>query len=151
MRYKVSVQTANFDVSRCLKWLRKDLGNVGAVVSFVGTVREFNDGQKISAIYLEHYSGMTEKALEKIVTRAGMQFDLLGAFVIHRVGALKPQDQIVLVACASSHRGQAFLACEFITDCLKTEAPLWKKEITEHGAQWVQARPSDNHAKARWE
>lgn len=146
----VSVQQHDFDVSAELAALRKQDPRIGAVVSFVGTVRDMNDGASVSEMELEHYPGMTEQALGGIVGQARARWPLFGARVIHRVGPLKPLEQIVLVACASAHRGEAFDACEFIIDYLKTEAPFWKKEQTPEGARWVDARESDDSARAKW-
>jgi len=147
---QVRVQTGDFDLSAELACLRAGQAGVGAVVSFVGTVRDMNDGSKVSEMELEHYPGMTEKALNDIVALANTRWPLLGALVIHRVGPLLPLEQIVLVACAAAHRGEAFAACEFIIDYLKTDAPFWKKEQTPDGARWVDARDSDDSAKAKW-
>ncbi|QOY96720.1 molybdopterin synthase catalytic subunit MoaE [Massilia sp. UMI-21] len=144
------VQAADFDLSRELAALRDGDGRVGAVVSFVGTVRELNDGAAVSEMELEHYPGMTEKALEDIVAQARARWPLFGVLLIHRVGPLAPLDQIVLVACGAAHRGEAFAACEFIMDYLKTDAPFWKKEQTPEGARWVDARASDDSAKRKW-
>lgn len=149
-RTDIRVQTADFDLSRELAALRADDGRVGAVVSFVGTVRDLNEGSTVSEMELEHYPGMTEKALEDIVAQARARWPLFGVLVIHRVGPLAPLDQIVLVACSSAHRGEAFAACEFIMDYLKTDAPFWKKEQTPDGARWVDARASDDSAKRKW-
>lgn len=146
----IRVQQQDFDLSRELAALRAGDGRVGAVVSFVGTVRDLNDGSSVSEMELEHYPGMTEKALADIVEQARARWELAGVLVIHRVGPLKPLDQIVLVACASAHRGEAFAACEFIMDYLKTDAPFWKKEQTPEGARWVDARASDDSAKRKW-
>lgn len=147
---QVSVQTEDFDVSAELASLRAQDPRIGALVSFVGTVRDMNDGARVSEMELEHYPGMTEQALARIVEQAQARWPLFGARVIHRVGPLKPLEQIVLVACASAHRGEAFDACEFIIDYLKTEAPLWKKEQTPDGARWVDARESDDSARVKW-
>ena len=149
-RTEIRVQQADFDLSLEVARLREGDGRVGAVVSFVGTVRELNEGAAVSEMELEHYPGMTEKALEDIVAQARRRWALFGVTVLHRVGPLAPLDQIVLVACASAHRGEAFAACEFIMDYLKTDAPFWKKEQTPQGARWVDARASDDSAKARW-
>ena len=146
----VSVQPDDFDVSAELASLRAQDPRIGAVVSFVGTVRDMNDGASVSEMELEHYPGMTEQALARIVEQANARWPLFGVRVIHRVGPLKPLEQIVLVACASAHRGEAFAACEFIIDYLKTEAPFWKKEQTPDGARWVDARESDDSARAKW-
>ncbi|UVW27452.1 molybdopterin synthase catalytic subunit MoaE [Massilia sp. H6] len=147
---EIRVQQADFDLSRETARLREGDGRVGAVVSFVGTVRDLNEGAAVSEMELEHYPGMTERALEDIVGQARARWDLFGVLVIHRVGPLAPLDQIVLVACTSAHRGEAFAACEFIMDYLKTDAPFWKKEQTPQGARWVDARSSDDCAKAKW-
>lgn len=147
---EVRVQTDDFDLGAELARLRAGQPGLGAVVSFVGTVRDMNDGSAVSAMELEHYPGMTEKALADIVDQANARWPLLGALVIHRVGPLLPLEQIVLVACAAAHRGEAFAACEFIIDYLKTDAPFWKKEQTPEGARWVDARDSDDSAKAKW-
>ncbi len=125
-------------------------GNVGAVVSFVGLVRDMNEGDAINTLTLEHYPEMTQKALEAIELEAKTRWNVVDALIIHRVGTLKPQDQIVLVAVSSAHRGEAFKACEFIMDYLKTSAPFWKKEATNQGERWVEAKVSDDAAKARW-
>ena len=124
--------------------------SVGAVATFIGTVRDRNDGLGVSAMELEHYPGMTERAIEAMIDEAQRRFDIRGARVIHRVGLLQPQDQIMMVAVTSAHRGQAFQACEFLMDYLKTQAPFWKKEQTPEGARWVDARSSDDTAIARW-
>lgn len=147
---EVRVQTDDFDLGAELARLRAGQPGVGAVVSFVGTVRDMNDGSQVSELELEHYPGMTEQALHAIVDQANTRWPLLGALVIHRVGPLLPLEQIVLVACAAAHRGEAFAACEFIIDYLKTDAPFWKKEQTPEGARWVDARDSDDSAKAKW-
>ena len=149
-RTDIRVQQADFDLTREIAALREGDGRVGAVVSFVGTVRDLNEGAAVSEMELEHYPGMTERALDDIVAQARARWELLGVLVIHRVGPLAPLDQIVLVACASAHRGEAFAACEFIMDYLKTDAPFWKKEQTPEGARWVDARSSDDSAKAKW-
>ena len=147
---EVRVQPADFDLGLELSRLRAGDARVGAVVSFVGTVRDMNDGAQVSEMELEHYPGMTERALEDIVAQARGRWPLHGALVIHRVGPLLPREQIVLVAVSAAHRGEAFAACEFIIDYLKTDAPFWKKEATPHGARWVDARVSDDTAKAKW-
>ncbi|MEY3251942.1 MAG: hypothetical protein RL227_915 [Pseudomonadota bacterium] len=150
---RVRVQTADFDLAAEVAALREgDLG-VGAVASFVGTVRERGHpagGEGVSELELEHYPGMTEKAIESIIDAASARFQIRGARVVHRVGRLAPGAQIVLVAVSSAHRGQAFQACEFIMDYLKTQAPFWKKETTPSGAHWVDARVADDEALARW-
>ena len=147
----VRVQEADFDVGAELAALRANDARVGALASFLGLVRDINDGASVSEMTLEHYPGMTEKALEAIVADAKGRWDIYDALVIHRVGPLKPCDQIVLVAVTSAHRGEAFAACEFIMDYLKTKAPFWKKEDTPGGGRWVDARETDDSASARWE
>ena len=146
----VRVQTEDFDVGAEIAALRAGNPGVGAVVSFVGTVRDLNDGLGVSTLTLEHYPGMTERSLEEICARAHERWDLLDVLVIHRVGELRPLDQIVLVVVTSAHRGEAFRACEFVMDYLKTQAPFWKKEVTPEGARWVEARESDDRAAERW-
>ncbi|WP_028994973.1 molybdopterin synthase catalytic subunit MoaE [Azonexus hydrophilus] len=147
----VRVQQADFDVGAELAALRAADPRVGALASFLGLVRDINDGASVSEMTLEHYPGMTEKALEEIVVEARSRWDIYDALVIHRVGPLKPCDQIVLVAVTSAHRGEAFAACEFIMDYLKTKAPFWKKEATPDGGRWVDARETDDSAAARWQ
>jgi molybdopterin synthase catalytic subunit len=150
MSARVSIQTVDFDLSTEAAKLRATDKGVGAVCSFIGTVRDRNDGQSVSTLELEHYPGMTEKAIEAMIDEAFKRFDILGARVVHRVGLLQPLDQIVLVLVSSAHRGQSFQACEFLMDYLKTQAPFWKKEQTTEGARWVDARVSDDAALARW-
>ena len=147
----IRIQEQDFDISAELAALRKDDPRVGAVLSFLGTVRDLNDGSQVKGMTLEHYPGMTEKALEEIIAQAKARWDIFNALVIHRVGPLLPEDQIVLVAVSSAHRGEAFAACEFIMDYLKTAAPFWKKEDTPDGARWVDARITDEAAMARWQ
>ncbi len=175
---RVSIQPHDFDLSAEVAALRAGDARVGAVCAFVGTVRDRNwpptlaaaqgsphpdggdaarsdpaahrDGATVSSMELEHYPGMTEKAIEAMIDEALRRFDVLGVRVIHRVGLLQPQDQIVLVAVKSPHRGESFQACEFLMDYLKTQAPFWKKEQTPEGARWVDARVSDDAALARW-
>jgi molybdopterin synthase catalytic subunit len=147
---RVSIQTLDFDLNAEIAALRLNDGRVGAVCSFVGTVRDRNDGQSVSTMELEHYPGMTEKSIEAMIDEAHRRFDIFGARVIHRVGLLQPLDQIVMVAVTSAHRGESFQACEFLMDYLKTQAPFWKKEQTPAGARWVDARVSDDAALARW-
>ncbi|WP_439587026.1 molybdopterin synthase catalytic subunit MoaE [Hydrogenophaga sp.] len=147
---RVSIQTEDFDLSTEVAKLRLQDQRVGAVCSFIGTVRDRNDGQSVSTMELEHYPGMTEKSIEAMIDEALQRFDLFGVRVIHRVGLLQPLDQIVLVAVTSAHRGESFQACEFLMDYLKTQAPFWKKEQTPDGARWVDARVSDDAALARW-
>jgi molybdopterin synthase catalytic subunit len=146
----IRVQTQDFDLGKEVAELRAGKPQVGAVVAFVGTVRDMNDGAGVSEMELEHYPGMTEKALEDIVAQAQARWSIFDALVIHRVGPLHPLDQIVLVAVTSAHRGEAFAACEFIMDFLKTQAPFWKKEQTAQGARWVDARVADDEALAKW-
>ena len=146
----VKVQTDDFDVAQVLADLRNNKPQVGAIVSFVGLVRDINDGADVSTLTLEHYPEMTEKALQSIVDEAKQRWDVMDAVVIHRVGTLLPTDQIVMVAISSAHRQAAFSACEFIMDYLKTGAPFWKKENTPEGSRWVDARESDEIALARW-
>jgi molybdopterin synthase catalytic subunit len=150
MSNRVSIQTADFSLTDEVETLRAGDKRVGAVCSFVGTVRDRNDGSAVSSMELEHYPGMTEKAIEAMVDEAHKRFDIYAARVIHRVGVLAPLDQIVLVAVTSAHRCQSFQACEFLMDYLKTQAPFWKKEQTPEGARWVDARVSDDAALAKW-
>ena len=147
----VSVQTEDFDVSHEIAAVRRDNPRIGAIASFVGVVRDLNDGDSVAEMTLEHYPGMTEKSIDDIITEARTRWDVMNARVIHRVGTLKPLDQIVLVVVASGHRGDAFAACEFIMDYLKTRAPFWKKEQTPNGGRWVDARVADDVAAERWE
>jgi molybdopterin synthase catalytic subunit len=146
----VRVQTEDFDVGAEIAALRKGDARVGAVASFIGVVRDLNEGDRVSELTLEHYPGMTEAALEKIVAEARSRWDIYDALVIHRVGRMGPTDQIVLVVVTSAHRGEAFEACEFLMDYLKTRAPFWKKERTEEGSRWVDARAADDAAADRW-
>jgi molybdopterin synthase catalytic subunit len=147
----VRVQTEDFDVGEEIARLRAGEPRIGAVASFIGVVRDLNDGSDVSQLTLEHYPGMTEKALERIASEAKQRWDLFDVLVIHRVGSLGPTDQIVLVVVTSAHRGEAFAACEFVMDYLKTQAPFWKKEQTPSGARWVEARDSDDAAAQRWQ
>ena len=147
---KIAVQLEDFDTGREIAAVRAGNPKVGAVASFVGVVRDVNDGAGVSTLTLEHYPGMTEKALEGIVEQAAARWEVLDCTVIHRHGRLAPTDQIVFVAVASSHRGDAFAACQFIMDYLKTEAPFWKKEETPGGERWVEAKESDDAAAGRW-
>ena len=147
----VRIQTADFDAGAEIAALRAGNPKVGAVASFVGVCRDANDGTAVSRMTLEHYPGMTEKAIAKIVDEAKQRWKVMDVLVIHRVGELKPADQIVLVAVTGAHRGEAFAACEFIMDYLKTKAPFWKKEQTPGGSRWVEARSSDDEAAQRWE
>jgi molybdopterin synthase catalytic subunit len=146
----VRVQTADFDVGAEMAAMRHGNPKIGAIASFVGVVRDLNEGADVADMTLEHYPGMTEKALEKIVGEARARWDIYDALVVHRVGTLKPTDQIVLVVVASAHRGEAFQACEFLMDYLKTRAPFWKKEKTPEGGRWVDARTADDTAADRW-
>ncbi len=146
----VRVQTEDFDLTTEVAQLRARNAAIGAVACFVGTVRDLNEGSTVAAMELEHYPGMTEKALENIVAEAQRRWPGIEVLIVHRVGKLAPLDQIVLVATTSMHRGDAFASCEFVMDYLKTEAPFWKKEETAHGARWVDARVSDDAALARW-
>ena len=150
MQARVAIQAQDFDLSAEVAALRQGDVQVGAVCSFVGTVRDRNDGDQVASLELEHYPGMTEKAIEAMIDAAMSRFDIRAARVIHRIGLLQPLDQIVLVAVTSAHRGESFQACEFLMDYLKTQAPFWKKEVTPAGARWVDARVSDDAAMARW-
>ncbi|MTW11193.1 molybdopterin synthase catalytic subunit MoaE [Pseudoduganella eburnea] len=147
---EVRIQTQDFDLSREMAQLRAGNAKVGAIVNFVGTVRDLNEGASVAEMELEHYPGMTEQSIQAIIDQAKQRWPIYGALVIHRVGPLEPMDQIVLVAVTSPHRGEAFSACEFIIDYLKTEAPFWKKEQTPEGARWVDARTSDDDALKKW-
>ncbi|MEO7401655.1 MAG: molybdopterin synthase catalytic subunit MoaE [Polaromonas sp.] len=147
---RVSIQTGDFNLADELETLRKNDRRVGAICTFTGTVRDRNDGQSVSSMELEHYPGMTEKAIAAMIDEACARFDIFGVRVIHRVGLLQPLDQVVMVAVTSAHRGESFQACEFLMDYLKTQAPFWKKEQTPEGARWVDARVSDDAALARW-
>ena len=149
-RASVSIQAEDFDVSSEVARLRQGMPGVGAVCVFVGTVRDNQAHQSVSQMELEHYPGMTERSIQKMMNEAFDRFQLFGVRVIHRVGVLEVQDQVVMVAVTSAHRGQSFLACEFLMDYLKTQAPFWKKETTPDGAKWVDARVSDDEALKRW-
>ena len=146
----VRVQAEDFDVGAEIARLRQGRADIGAVATFIGLVRDINEGADVAAMTLEHYPGMTEKALQDIVDQAKSRWDIYDALVIHRIGTLRVSDQIVLVAVTGAHRGEAFAACEFIMDYLKTEAPFWKKEQTAQGERWVDARNSDDAARERW-
>ena len=150
MAARVTVQTADFNLADEVEALRKNDMRVGAVCTFTGTVRDRNDGLNVSSMELEHYPGMTEKAIETMIDEAVSRFDIFAARIIHRVGLLQPLDQVVMVAVTSAHRGESFKACEFLMDYLKTQAPFWKKEETPEGARWVDARVSDDAALAKW-
>lgn len=150
MSGRVSIQTQDFNLAMEVEALRKSDKRVGAVCTFTGTVRDRNDGLGVSSMELEHYPGMTEKAIEAMIDEALDRFDIFGARVVHRVGVLLPLDQVVMVAVTSAHRGESFKACEFLMDYLKTQAPFWKKEQTPEGARWVDARVTDDAALAKW-
>ena len=147
----VRIQTEDFDLSQEVKQLRAGDARVGAIATFVGTVRDRNDGSDVAAMTLEHYPGMTEKSLEEIIEKAKARWDIFEVLIIHRVGPLNIEDQIVLTAVTSAHRGEAFAACEYVMDYLKTLAPFWKKEDTPEGARWVDARLSDDEALKKWQ
>ena len=148
--FSVCIQPQDFDVSTELARLHASNAQVGAACFFVGLVRDRNEGAAVASMELEHYPGMTEKSIETMIDAVHQRFDILGARVVHRVGLLAPQDQIMMVAVVSAHRGQSFQACEFLMDYLKTQAPFWKKEQTPEGARWVDARVADDAALARW-
>jgi molybdopterin synthase catalytic subunit len=147
----VRIQTEDFDAGQELNKLRLANPGIGALVSFVGQVRDVNDGDSINTLTLEHYPEMTQKALKTIENEAKTRWNLIDSLIIHRVGTLRPLDQIVLVAVTSAHRGDAFKACGFMMDFLKTNAPFWKKEATSRGERWVEAKLTDDLAKARWQ
>lgn len=146
----VRVQTEDFDIGAEVAAMRRGNPAIGAIASFIGVVRDVNEGDTVADMTLEHYPGMTEKAIEDIIGQARGRWNVIDARVVHRVGRLMPTDQIVLVIVASSHRGDAFAACEFVMDYLKTRAPFWKKESTTEGGRWVEARASDDVAAERW-
>jgi molybdopterin synthase catalytic subunit len=146
----VRVQTEDFDIAAEIARLREGNPAVGAIASFIGLVRDVNEGDQVAELTLEHYPGMTERALDDIVVQAKSRWNAIDVLVVHRVGRLRPLDQIVLVVVTGAHRGEAFAACEFVMDYLKTRAPFWKKEQTGHGARWVEARDSDDLAARRW-
>jgi molybdopterin synthase catalytic subunit len=150
MAVRVTVQTDDFNLADEVDALRKNDRRIGAVCTFTGTVRDRNDGLNVSSMELEHYPGMTEKAIESMIDEAISRFDIFAARIIHRVGLLQPLDQVVMVAVTSAHRGESFKACEFLMDYLKTQAPFWKKEQTPEGTRWVDARVSDDAALAKW-
>ena len=150
MTHRVVVQESRFDIGEEMARLEAISKEVGAVASFVGTVRDTNEGRGVGGMFLEHYPGMTEKSIAAILAEAEQRWAIIGATVIHRVGNLLPGEQIVLVMVASRHRGDAFAACEFVMDYLKTRAPFWKREATSEGARWVDARTSDDEAAQRW-
>ncbi len=147
----VRVQAADFYAGAEIAALRAADPKVGAVAAFVGVARDINDGATVATLTLEHYAGMTERALEDICAQARARWKIIDVLVVHRVGELKPTDQIVLVVVTSAHRGDAFAACEFVMDYLKTEAPFWKREAGSQGSGWVEARDSDEAARGRWE
>lgn len=147
---RISVQQEDFDLGAEVKAIARNNAKIGAVAIFIGLVRDINDGASVGAMTLEHYPGMTEKALEKILAEARARWEVLDCTIIHRFGELKPTDQIVLVVVASGHRGDAFAACEFLMDYLKTKAPFWKKEQTPEGGRWVESRDADDKAAERW-
>lgn len=146
----VRVQTGDFDAGAEMAAMRRGNPKIGAIASFVGVVRDLNEGANVAEMTLEHYPGMTEKALQEIVAEARTRWDIYDALIVHRVGTFQPTDQIVLVVVASGHRGEAFQACEFLMDYLKTRAPFWKKEKTPEGGRWVDARSTDDAAADRW-
>ena len=150
MNILVNVQKEDFDLGAEVTQLRSACSEVGAITSFVGVVRDINESSSVMTMELEHYPGMTEKCISEIIVRASERWSIYGATVIHRIGLLKPKDQIVMVAVSAMHRQAAFLACEFIMDYLKTQAPFWKKEVTPEGARWVDARVTDDKALQRW-
>ena len=150
MTGRVSIQVEDFSLSVEVDALRNSDKCVGAICTFTGTVRDRNDGLSVQSMELEHYPGMTEKAIEAMIDEAIKRFDIFAARVVHRVGLLQPLDQVVMVAVTSRHRGESFKACEFLMDYLKTQAPFWKKEQTPEGARWVDARVTDDAALAKW-
>lgn len=148
--YEILIKPEPFDPNQEVDLLRGDNPAIGGIVSFIGLMRDMNEGDSVTAMTLEHYPGMTEMAMKKIVEEARQRWNLLGCRVVHRVGEMQPTDPIVLVAVACTHRGDAFRACEFIIDYLKTRAPFWKKELTTQGSRWVDARHSDSEAETKW-
>lgn len=146
----VSVQTENFDVAALYEALKADAPRIGAIVTFTGLVREFNDDASVESLYLEHYPGMTERVLESLIEEAAKRWPIINAFIVHRVGELKPSDQIVFVGVNSAHRDAAFAAAEFLMDILKTKAPFWKKELGPEGSKWLDAKTSDDERATRW-
>jgi molybdopterin synthase catalytic subunit len=146
----VRVQREAFDAGAEIEQLRTADPRIGAIACFIGVVRDLSEGRAVSAMTLEHYPGMTEKALAEIVAQARTRWDLYDVLVVHRIGELRPTDPIVMVLVTSAHRGDAFAACEFVMDYLKTDAPFWKKESTPEGERWVDARSSDEAARERW-
>ena len=150
MTRRVSIQAADFNLGDEVQTLRLGDKRVGAVCTFTGTVRDRNDGLSISSMELEHYPGMTEKAIEAMIDEAALRFSIFSARVVHRIGLLQPLDQVVMVAVTAAHRSESFKACEFLMDYLKTQAPFWKKEVTPSGTRWVDARVADDAALAKW-
>ena len=150
MTRRVSIQAADFNLGDEVQTLRLGDKRVGAVCTFTGTVRDRNDGLIVSSMELEHYPGMTEKAIEAMIDEAALRFSIFSARVVHRIGLLQPLDQVVMVAVTSAHRSESFKACEFLMDYLKTQAPFWKKEVTPSGTRWVDARVADDAALAKW-
>jgi len=146
----ILVQEADFNTQTQYEALRQDSPKIGAIVTFVGLMRDFNEGDDVSSLFLEHYPGMTESVLEDIREQAMQRWSLNQVRIVHRVGELAPSDQIVFVGVSSAHRGEAFAACEFVMDFLKTQAPFWKREQTSKGQRWVEARQSDDSAADRW-
>lgn len=146
----IRVQTEDFDLQDEYRALQQDCPAIGAIVTFVGLMRDFNEGDGVQSLYLEHYAGMTESVLEDICQQAKQRWKIKQIRIVHRVGELTPSDQIVFVGVSSAHRGDAFAACEFVMDFLKTQAPFWKREQTDKGSRWVEARQSDDSAAARW-
>ncbi len=147
---KISIQQDDFDIAEESRLLRESNSNTGAIVTFSGLVRDLDNERKVESLILEHYPGMTESSLEKIIAQAQGRWSILDVTVIHRIGELQAGEQIVFVAVASLHRGEAFSACEFIMDFLKTRAPFWKKCLDENGESWVEAKSTDEDASARW-
>jgi molybdopterin synthase catalytic subunit len=146
----VRIQSEDFDAGREIAAFRKGNPAIGAIASFIGVVRDINEDARVAGMTLEHYPGMTEKSIAEIIGQAKNRWNVIDALVIHRIGQLKPLDQIVLVVVTGAHRGDAFAACEFVMDYLKTQAPFWKKEQTPDGARWVESRESDDIAAERW-
>lgn len=151
MRMSIRVQKHDFNVALEIAAMRDGNRSIGAIASFIGLMRDFNEGENVISMTLEHYSGMTEKALQIIANNAISRWEIIDVTIIHRLGNFAPGDQIVLVMVASAHRAAAFAACEFIMDLLKTRAPFWKKETTPDGERWVDARASDDEATSRWD
>lgn len=148
---EVTISATPINPESVLEAMRRGNPRIGAIVTFAGLMRDINEGDEVSHLFLEHYAGMTEKALQAIIDEAKERWDLEAAQVVHRVGDITPEEPIVIVATASRHRGEAFQACEFIIDYLKTRAPFWKRERTPDGERWVDARHTDSQAEARWD